>query len=118
MVNGGDCSEQTTSVDAAPGQADALEHAQLTVALGATADQAVPGSDVQQATAPNATPAPPDSDSEGSQHGPYVVGDYFMGFEFQIQTRHPQERHGHLDDAKGSTDSSHSTRAESFEPHS
>ena len=77
-------SSQTTSVDAGPGRADILEQAQLTVTLGATADQAAPESDVQQVPAPIATPVPPDSDTEGSQHGPYVVIDYSMGFEFQV----------------------------------
>ena len=52
-------------------------------------------SDEQQATVPDTTGGQPnlqqvnsDSDSEDSQnsetHGPYVVGDYVMGFEFQV----------------------------------
>ena len=66
-----------------PGRSDTLEEAQLAVTLGATADPAT-STEALQALAPVVAAVPSDGESEGSQHGPYVVGDYFMGFEFQV----------------------------------
>ena len=69
--------------EAGQGRPDTLEEAQMAVALSATA-QPSSAADAQQAPAPVVGDAPQDSDSDDSQHGPYVVGDYFMGFEFQV----------------------------------